>query len=292
MTATTRTRTAAAAAVLALGLTGCSVSTAPDEVAVEYSAGPFSSTTFKNCVGTGTREYYGPGDQTFTYPAGQRTFAFNGGDNAEMNTQTVVSADDLELKVTGLVTFSLNVECEALQEMHERLGLKYKAYETAGWDSLIRDYIGQPLTRALDDATKNFAWRDLYTSAEAKGEWEAEVSTLLSQYMAEQGGGDYFGSPTYTGDEDEELGSPQLTLQQPTPPEEVRKALTKAQEAVEMTAAQEHENARVEAEAEAIETLVDLLGPDAYVIYEAIKSGQIEIMVVGDGTGTSVSAGD
>ncbi|MFC9085305.1 SPFH domain-containing protein [Nocardiopsis dassonvillei] len=290
MTTTTRRIAAAAAALLTLGLTACSVSTQPDEVALEYDAGAFSSTEFSACHSAGSREYHGPGDKTFTYPAGQRTFTFSGGDGAEMGAATVVSSDDLELRVTGLVTYSLVTDCTTLRQFHEDLGLKYSAYEDAGWNELLRDYIGAPLNRALDDATKDYTWRQLYTSGEAKAEWEQRVSELLGEYIAEQGGGSFFGRPTGAAEDDpEDWGVPQLTLQQPTPPEEVRAALTAAQEAVEQTTAQEAETERVEAELEAIEQLVDVLGPEGYILYQALKDGEIELLPVPYGSNVNVT---
>lgn len=283
--------TALLALATTTALAGCSISTGPDEAGLLYDAGPFSSTSFDTCVDSGHREYHGPADQTYSYPAGQRTFTFSGADSADMDTATVVSADDLELTVTGLVSFQLNTDCDTLQNFHEQLGLKYKGYTEAGWADLLRDYIGQPLNRALDDATKSYLWRDLYTSADAKAEWETEVGTLLSDYISEQGGGAFFVSPTYTfKDEDEvEPGDPQLTMQQPTPPQEVRAALTAAQESVEKTTAQEAENARVEAELEAIEDLVDVLGPEGYILYQALKDGEIDFLPVPSGGDLNVT---
>ncbi|WP_435113343.1 SPFH domain-containing protein [Nocardiopsis synnemataformans] len=277
--------------VAAMALAGCSISTGPDQAGMIYNAGPLSSTTFDTCVDPGHREYHGPADQTYSYPAGQRTFTFSGADTADMATATVVSADDLELTVTGLVSFQLNTDCDVLRQFHEQIGLKYQAHSNAGWSAVLRDYIGQPLNRALDDATKSYNWRDLYTSADAKAEWEKEVGTLLATYIAEQGGDAYFISPTYdpTDKDKGKPGEPQLTLQQPTPPEEVRAALTQAQEAVEKTTAQEAENARVEAELEAIEDLVDVLGPEGYILYQALKDGRVDFLPVPSGGDINVT---
>ncbi|MFD6097236.1 SPFH domain-containing protein [Nocardiopsis flavescens] len=283
-----RTAAALASAAAALALTACSANAGPDQAGLEYNAGPFSSTTFDTCIQPGNREYHGPGDEAYLYPAGQRTFEFSGAEAAEMGASTVVSEDDLELTVTGLVTFSLNIDCDQLREFHERLGLKYTAYEDGGWVDLLRDYIGQPLNRALDDATKEYAWRDLYTSAEAKAEWEQKVGDLTAAYIDEQGGGEFFCSPVYTGGEDA-CGTPQLTIQQPTPPEEVRNALTLAQEAVEMTTAQEQENERVDKELEAIEALVEVLGPDGYILYQALKDGKVDFLPIPYGSDVDVA---
>ena len=96
-----------------------------------------------------------------------------------MSQAVVVSNDDLELTVEGVVTFTLNPTCEVLREWHERIGLKYEADTPEGWVEMLVTYIGQPLNRALDDATKEYSWRDLYTSAEAKAEWEQKVGELL-----------------------------------------------------------------------------------------------------------------
>ncbi|TDQ44269.1 SPFH domain-containing protein [Actinorugispora endophytica] len=281
-------RLAAASAVVLMATAGCSVSTNPDEIGLEYDAGVFSDTTFDSCVSSGNRQYYGPGDQAFVYPGGQRTYTFSPEEGVEAGTATVVSRDDLELTVEGVVTFSLNPTCETFQEWHERIGLKYDADTDEGWVRMLRTYIGAPLNRALDDASKSHDWRDLYTSAEAKAEWEIEVGELLSGYIAEQGGGDFFCSPNFTGAEDQECGTPQLTIQQPVPPDDVRAALIKAQQAVEETAAQEEENKRVEMEMEAIEMLVDELGPEGAILWQALKEGDVEFLPVPEGGSINV----
>lgn len=280
------------AAALVLAAAGCSTATAPDEIGLKYDSSPVTATSFDTCVSPAERQWHDPFDDTFVYPGGQRTFAFGSGDDTEMAAATVVSADDLELTVTGLVTFGLNMECDVFQQFHERLGLKYEGFTDEGWVALLRDYIGQPLNRALDDATKEFDWRDLYTSAEEKAEWEDMVGELTAQYISEQGGGAYFCSPVFTGGEDEECGNPQLTIQQPVPPEDVRAALIAAQEAVEMTTAQESENDRVEAEMEAIEMLVDALGPEGAVLWEAMRRGDIDLVPVPVDGGMIVAPSD
>lgn len=270
---------------------GCSVAPNPDEAGLEYDAGAFSATTFSNCVSPGSREYHGPGDQVYLYPAGQRTFEFAANEDAEIGQATVVSKDDLELQVTGLVTFSLKTDCDTLQQFHERIGIKYEAYEYDGWVRMLRDYIGHPLERALDDATKAFAWRDLYTSAETKGTWERAVGELLAKYIAEQGGEAFFCSPVYTPGSTGDCGDPQLTIQQPVPPEPVRAALTDTQRAIEATRAQGEENVRVTTELEAIRSLVAVLGPDGYVLYQAIKDGKVQVVPVPNGVGVNITPG-
>ncbi|GAA1451716.1 SPFH domain-containing protein [Nocardiopsis tropica] len=285
-----RTTTAAlATAALALGLTACSVSVDPDEMGLEYNAGLFSSTAFDQCVESGNREYYGPGDEVYVYPGGQRTFTFSGGDEAEMSSETVVTADNLEMTSTGVVTFQLNPDCDVFQQMHELVGTKYEAHEDEGWNEMIRDYVGQPLRRALDDASAEFEWQALYSDDDAKREWESRVGELLVEYVTEMGGGAFFISPTYSTEDGDDLGAPQLTLQRPVPPETVREAMTEAHQVAEQIQTAEAREELADAEAEAMQSLVDLLGPEGAVLYEAIKNGDVDVVALSPGAGVSVT---
>ncbi|QVJ00374.1 SPFH domain-containing protein [Nocardiopsis eucommiae] len=294
-----RTTTGLAAATLALGLTACSVSVDPDEIAVEYDAGAFSSTTFDRCIDPGTRAYYGPGDQVYVYPGGQRTFAFNDQEDsgAEMGAETVVTSDGMEMTVSGVATFQLNPDCDVLREFHEAVGRKYDAHTDAGWRDLIIAYMGESLRRALDDASAEFEWRDLYTDDETKREWEVRVGELLSGYVTSMSGGNFFVAATYNagdGDPEEEAdtGSPTLTLQRPVPPKDVRDAMTEAHRIAQEIDNTETAAELAEKEADAIEPLVDLLGGDAYVVWEAIKAGEVDVVVASPGSPVGVGGRD
>lgn len=265
-------------ATATLTAVGCSVSTGPDQAGLEYNAGPVSSVSFDSCIPPGQRAYHGPGDNGYVYPAGQRTFQFSEGAGSDVKPITVVSKDNLEMTSSGVATFSLNTDCKTLRQFHERIGLKYKAYTDEGWAKMLHTYLKQPLDRAMDAASKQFAWKNLYANPEAKQQWENLVGRYAVQFVNEQAGGDFFCSPSYTGKGS--CGQFNLTLQQPQPPTKVRDALASAQEAVERNAAQRNENERVKTELESIKELVDVLGPQGYVMYEAIKSGKIDVVPV------------
>ncbi|GAB3207343.1 SPFH domain-containing protein [Marinactinospora thermotolerans] len=288
-TPSSRARAVVAGLLALVTVTGCSVSTGPDEIAVQYDSGPFSDTTFDACVQPGNRDYHGPGDQAYVYPAGQRTYRFTTAEDAESAPISIVSKDNLALEVTGIVTFSLNTECDTLQRFHERIGLKYGADEEDGWERMLYDYVGQPLDRAMDAAAKDYAWKDLYNNAELKQEWEEKVGEYAAQFIEEQSGGSFFCAPNYVPGEGQECGDLVLTLQQPQPPEDVRNALAAAQEAIERNEAQKAENARVATELEAIEDLVDVLGPEGYVLYKALENGDIEVIPVPAGGGVNIT---
>lgn len=260
--------------VLGVGLVaGCStISTEPDQRGLHYEAGPWSDTTFENCVNPGTRNVDGPGDDHYRYPAGQRTYDFSGGNGAESGPIEIVSKDNLAMKVRGVMTFELNGNCQMLKKFHEQIGLKYHANvddNENGWDKMLAVYLKQPLARAMNQVSKQFNWADLYSNPKTKRQWEEAVIKALPTYVRNQAGDDYF----------VKIG---LTLQQPNPPAKVVSALTDAQEAVQQAKAAEQQNKKIDIQAKGIKDLVKVLGPQGYVLYKAIEDGRIKV-VVADG---------
>ncbi|WP_101789207.1 SPFH domain-containing protein [Nonomuraea indica] len=275
-------KTAVASLAAALLVTGCSVTIPePDQKGIVYDAGMFSDTTFQNCVDPGVRDVSGWGDKGYVYPAGQRTFEFAADPNdpsgdrtkpgAEAGPLTMWTKDPLEMRVSGVVTFSLTGDCQTLRRFHEQIGLKYEADTDAGWDKLLSVYIGQPLDRALDAASKEFAWRDLtYVNPQAKQQWETKVAEYMGQFLREQGGTAFF----------EKFS---VTLQQPQPPLKVREAMAAVQQAQEENTAQKAKNEKARTELEAIKALKDVLGAQGAVMWQAVKDGRIQIIVSDSG---------
>ncbi|MFI6813228.1 SPFH domain-containing protein [Nonomuraea sp. NPDC050328] len=272
-----RKLTPAALLAVALAATACSITTPePDQVGIVYDAGPLSDTSFQNCINPGKQDISGPNDQAYLYPAGQRTFEFAADPadpaglkpkkNAEAGPIGTVTKDPLDLSVSGVATFSLATDCKTLQKFHEQIGLKYRAFEDAGWDKLLGVYIAQPLDRAMDAASKEFAWRDLvYANPQAKQDWEAKVAQYMSQFLTEQGGAGFFTNFS-------------LSLM-PQPPAGVRKAMAEAQQAVEENKAQVAKNATAKTAMEPLRELVEILGAEGAVLYKAIQDGRIQVIV-------------
>lgn len=223
--------TLAALGVLVV-MSGCSqVSTEPDEVALHYSGGSFSSKEFKGCVDPSNREFNGPGDAHYTYPAGQRTFSFTGSKGSEQSPITVTTNDGQNLSVPGFVTFTLDTSCKTLREFHEKVGMKYGAYKDGGgWDSFLNDYIAVPLTSAMNKASLAGGWYDLYSSSEAQAAFEEYVKENLPDEVEKALGADF-------------LTINAVQISKPMPNEELTKALASKEQAKIENDAQKERNA-------------------------------------------------
>lgn len=274
-----------------LALTGCSsVSTNPDQVALHYSAGPFSSTKFSDCVDPSTKAWDGPSDKHFSYPAGQRTYDFKGdGSGADSPALTVVAAGtgkkgadtQVELKQEGTLTFTFNTtDCETLRAFHEKIGLKYGADKAGlkGLDALLDTYLGGPLQRALSEASQGVDWKTYYSDAKVRNDVETRAVELLPGYVSELAGGEYFSNFS-------------VQLQRPNLPQSLIDALQATQVAIEQNNAQKERNTQVQSELESIRDLVKVLGPDGYNTYQAIKDDKIQIVPIPQGSGVVVNPG-
>ena len=262
--------------LLLIGLTlvasGCSnVNTNSDQVGLHYKGGPFSSTSFSNCVASGTRNFDGPGDLHYYYPAGQRTFDFTGGKGSESDPITVVSSDNQELTISGGLTFNLDTTCNdadggMLRKFHENIGLKFQPIMDEdgttgdGWDNLLRFYMGQPLKKALSTEAQKYSWLALYNDPATRVKFEAAVNAELpTAVKATTGGNAYFLNFN-------------LTLQQPTVNAQLSNGLLAVQVAITQRQAVEQQNLTVQAKLEQIKALTAVLGPYGYVLYDAMQT--------------------
>ncbi len=243
------------AGVVLVTATGCSsMSTEPDQAGLQYGAGPIESTEFATCVEPGQREYGGVFDEFYAYPSGTRTYTFD--DPGDRGPIEIADKDGQPLTVPGVLTFSLNSECEVLQQFHERIGLKYGASEDGidQWSELLADYLGQPLRSAMRDAAADYTWRQLYSDAALRTEWENKVKELLPEYVADLAEGEFFTNFT-------------LLSQVPQPGGNLLAQITEQNTQVERLNTIEAQRLAQEAEIAQTRQLVELLGPEGYILY-------------------------
>jgi regulator of protease activity HflC (stomatin/prohibitin superfamily) len=287
---------AVAGGVVALGLLlllvarPSSISTGPDQVALHYKGGAFSSKKFSDCVAPSNREFDGPGDVHFAYPASQTNFVFDvqGGDSGPI---TFVTKDGIEMTVEGVTNFLLNTACEpieigsttytggALQRFHELIGNRYSAYMTSdgarsdGWRQMLNIYIFRPLDTATDRAGQNYTYAELYTDPNKKAQWERDVLSQLPDLVNRQTDGDTEFFQNFA-----------VTFQKPEPPQSIKDELVKQQAAVAKAKAAEAEATAREAAAQAqiaveraeaakIAERVRVLGREGYLQQYAIDHG-------------------
>ena len=266
-------------------------STGPDQVSLHYKGGAFSSKRFADCIEPSNRVFDGPGDSHFAYPASQTNFVFDadtGGDGRQI---TFVTRDGIEMTVEGVTNFLLNTSCEpitigrtryaggALQRFHELIGNRYQAYMTDdgqrsdGWRQMLNVYIARPLDTAIDRAGQNYTYTELYTDPTKKAAWEQDVLKQLPDLVNRQTDGDTEFFQNFA-----------ITLQKPEPPQAIKDALVKQQEAVAKAKAAEAEAAAREAAAEAqiaveraeaakINERIKVLGRDGYLRQYAVDHG-------------------
>ncbi|WP_433254205.1 SPFH domain-containing protein [Streptosporangium sp. CA-135522] len=283
----------AAVVVLGLMLTGCSrVSTQPDEMVLHYAGGTFEAIKFERCINPSSgATLLGPGDTAYSYPFGQRTFDFSGGEGAESKPLSVVSKDNVEMTVSGVATFTLNTDCKTLQRFHEKIGLKYHAYYedgvSEGWRRMLNIYMRVPLDRAMDAASQEFEWRGLFNDPKVKQDWEARVGVLARQFIQETAGADYFCNQNYIGTG--ECADISLTIQKPEPPDSLVNALAAEQAAKAENVAQTQRNAKVRTELESIKDLAKVLGPQGAVLWQAIQNGQVSVVPVPQGSNLNIT---
>jgi regulator of protease activity HflC (stomatin/prohibitin superfamily) len=250
-----------------LATSGCSsISTAPDQVALHYSGGSFSSKNFQNCVNSSTRNYDGPGDSHPAYPASQRNLAFdrnyrpsNDSDsNFDAPAISFVTKDGISMSVDGVLNFLLNTSCTeikvgkkvykggAIQMFHELIGNRYRAYmdgddTSRGWRNALQIYVYKPLDTAVDRASQGYTYQELYLDPAKKAQWEKDVQAALPALVDRQTDGPVSFFKDFA-----------VTLQKPEPPSAIKSALENQQTRVaQANAAKAQADAEVaQAEAE------------------------------------------
>lgn len=191
-----RIRAVLAGATLLVLLAACShVNTNSSEVALQYGGGPFDSVKFVQCTNPGVHQARDPNDTEYYAPYGQRDWSFGIGAGEDSPALTSATKDGQSIQVTGTVKFTLNTSCAPwtdptgkrwtggrLEAWWELIGKKYNALPTdpdaelpAGWDAMLKNYLGAAVDRASDTEALNFGWQDLYSSAQATNEWSQQV---------------------------------------------------------------------------------------------------------------------
>lgn len=271
-----------AAFFLVVTMSACSqFSPASDEQGIEYKGGITQSKEFEACVKPSDKKWTGMGNSKYYYPAGQRTYSFTGKSGSESDPVTIKTHDSQELSVSGVVTFELTDDCKKLQEFHEQVGAKYKAYSedsgdtSDGWDKFLNDYIAVPLNATMDKAGLEQNWRTLYSSADAQTAFEEYVKENLPSEVKAALGEDY-------------LVIKSVSIETPVPSEGLRDGLAAKEEAKLQNEAQEELNKTLRTKYDSFKDCRKVLSESACVTLNLAEQGDIPFYPVPDGGSINV----
>ncbi len=123
-----------------------------DRVGISYGGGPIEGSHFQRIVQPGHALFFnGLFDPLYLYPADQQSYIVSktpGVGNVKAPDSIVAPTKDrVQVEYQIAAYFKLNTD--RLRDFHEQLGLRYKAYTSAGWANLIRDTFRQQIENAL-----------------------------------------------------------------------------------------------------------------------------------------------
>lgn len=276
-----KTLIALVAAGLALALTGCSrASTDPDEVAVHYKGGAFTSKSFSDCIDPSTRQTDGWGDTHFYYPAGKRTYSFTGREGSELKPIQAKTSNQVNLSVAGFIDFRLKTDCKSLRKFHEELGRKYGAYSEdsgayssgqlpKGWSNLLNDYLATPLNTAVDNAGLAYDWKTLSYDDKAQSEFEQKVKDGLPSQLS--------------GAIRDYIVIEGVSIQPPEPPADLVEKLKAAEGAKAENDAQKQKNATARTKYDTFRDCKKALSEQSCVLLELAEGGKVPLLPIPDG---------
>lgn len=158
-----------AAVVVVLGLcslaAASSVSTGPNEIALQIGGGPLENAALKGCVAPSTRQNFNsPGDHYINYSSSQRDWDATGQGGSDSGAFKVVSGDNVEMQIPVIVRFYQITDCKTLQRFYTNLGQRYGAYirpdgsGSVGWETMIRKIVADPVDVELGRIAQKYDW--------------------------------------------------------------------------------------------------------------------------------------
>lgn len=280
-------------------LAACStVSTNASELALQYGGGTWDSANFVKCHNSGYKSTTESGSDTYKYyPIGQRDFSFGDDKGLDSAALTATTKDTQAIKVTGTVKFTMNLSCKEFtdptgkewqggtaQYFHELYGDKDHAYNEEGgqafgdnWSKMLRQFMGFAVDREVDDGALDLTLTELTTSAAKKDDWENAVQRdLPATLMSLTGGVEIFKVTEVL------LARPGVSAKIATAQDEKAAADIRAQ-----TAEKDKRTAE--------DFPGGMPGYQAYLqqqaINEAIKSGQVKVLPIPQGSPVIIQPG-
>ena len=165
-----------------------SVSTGPNQIAVQIGGGPIEDARFKGCVPAGTHENFNsPGDSYVTYSSSQRDWDATGQEGSDADPFKVVSADNVEMQVPIIVRFYQITDCATLEKFYTNLGQR-----SGGWETMIRKIVADPVDVELGRITQKYAWTTVRNDPKVRTEIASTLRTGIVELVDSNAQGHYF----------------------------------------------------------------------------------------------------
>lgn len=209
-----KARTGTATAVLltlALStvLTGCSSTTDPDQVGLYYLQGSSDGNHFDHCTLPGQTDDFEWNNEIVYLPTSLRTWtitAENGDSNKAIEVSTKPEKDQpsgVPVKVWSQTKFFLNTFCDAkggvVKEFWEKVGRRYNANTTDGWNRMLNDLLVPALQKVTRDVIRTYEADALVGNVGGvQTAAQTAVGTEFAKELNRLAGGNYFCGPSYS----------------------------------------------------------------------------------------------
>lgn len=270
-------------------------------IGLSYGGGPFEGARFQDVVQPGSNLFFhGWGDPLYLYPVTQRNYIISKrageGDVGRSDFVPAPSADRIEVDYEVAVYFKLNLS--KVQEFHETIGLKYRAWcdegdETCsiGWERMLRDSFRQQIEFALQRESRRYPVADIYADQTTLVEIQSDVGTVLKENVNEILGDDYFCGPTYSLVDPTACPDFEFVIKRVTIPQDVLIAFESNRTSEIAVLTKRNEVRQAEFESQAIQKRQQALERcgQICVLYEAVKGGAIDFWVIPDTQGLNLT---
>jgi regulator of protease activity HflC (stomatin/prohibitin superfamily) len=255
-----------------------------DRVGISYGGGPIEGSHFQRIVKPGHALFFnGLFDPLYLYPADQQSYIVSKtpGQGNVKGPDSIVAPTKDRVQVEYQIAAYFKLDTDRLRDFHEQLGLRYKAYTSSGWDTLIQNTFRQQIENALQQETRRYDVADIYGSDQLLRTLQADVQTTLTERLKLALGQQYFCGPTFTPGG--ECSQVTFIIKKIDIPKTVSSAFEN-QRAAQIGVLTRQE------EAQGINALNDALAKagENYVLLRAIESGKINFWVLPSGSGLTL----
>jgi regulator of protease activity HflC (stomatin/prohibitin superfamily) len=261
-----------------------------DRVGISYGGGPIEGSHFQRIVAPGHALFFnGFFDPLYLYPADQQQYIVsknpNQGSTKGPDSIVAPTKDRVQVEYQIATYFKLNTE--RLRPFHEQFGLRYNAFTSSGWSSLIDATFRQQIENALQQETRRYNVADIYGNDQVLLTLQGDVQKTLSENLESAMGDRYFCGPTF------KVGGPcedvTFVIKKVDLPKSVV-ASFEAQRNSEIGIVTEQNNTQRRAvEAQGVQNLAaaGVTGED-YVLLKAIEGGNINFWVLPSDSGLTL----